>query len=183
LRPIEAYKFENRTKIISKNEKFKEATLIYVFSNRKNTKYIVNVEKFKNSFYILKFHLKKMSSSKNKYNHLTREKDARRIIYTCIEIGLEIYKNNADASFGFIGSPTPKELQRSNTKYLNTKRIKVYKNFASYFFDPKDFVHHFSERISSYLILNKTQLERYPNFMEMVTEMFTESYDIDSLFL
>jgi len=67
---------------------------IYTFTTSKRAHYIVNVEEYRFDVYVVKFHLKSHSNSKWKYNLLTSQHDARRIIYTCVDIGQEIFSRN-----------------------------------------------------------------------------------------
>lgn len=149
---------------------------IYTFKSKHNIKYIVNVEEYEHSVYILKFHTKNASYSAKKYTMLTNKYDSRKIISTCINIGLEIYKENKLASFGFIGSPTIKEIKR-NKKLENTKRFKVYSNFATFFFSPDNFNHLTNKSFSSYLLINKNKLNDISDFSSIIISMFTEIYE------
>jgi len=153
---------------------------MFVFKNRKNTTYIVNVEEYQHHVFIVKFHTKQKSYSKDKYNKLTNEKDARKIIYTCIDIGLDVYKKYPLASFGFIGSPLPKEMERDN-ELDNTKRFKVYRKFAAFFFSPDNFDHSTNSGFSSYLLYNKKHLDQRPTLREDVMSMFDNHFDMDEL--
>ena len=166
-----------------KNTKKGDALLclhIYTFKNRKGTIYIVNVEQYLYDVYIIKFHTKADRSRKEKYNLLTNQKDARRIIYTCIEIGLQIYVTNPNASFGFVGSPIPKELKRES-QLKNTKRFRVYSKFAKFFFSPDNFLHTNNPDFSLYLLLNKKHLESNNTLHEKIMEMFEQHFDLSDL--
>jgi hypothetical protein len=112
---------------------------------------------------------------------LTNEFDARRIIYTCISIGLDIYHRNPRASFAFAGAPTNQELAREE-KYKSTKRLKVYQNFAYFFFDPNQFEHHIGYDLSTYIMYNKRELAKIPNLIGLVTGMFDNMYELNEMF-
>lgn len=146
--------------------------------------YVVNVEEYINSVFVLKFHTKKTGNSKKKYMFLTNKFDARKIIFTCIQIGLEIFKQNEYASFGFLGSPTIKELKQKDKKLFNNKRFKVYSKFAKFFFSPDTFEHVTNRDVSSYLLLNKKQFEQIEDFKNKTIEHFQELYsDPEGMFI
>jgi len=153
----------------------------YSFRTKTNKFYIVNVEEYPHNLYVVKFHLKDHTDSVWRYHNLTHEYDARKIIYTCIEIGLKIYEKNPLASFGFIGCPTQKEAK--TTKLLHTKRFKVYRNFATFFFSPDNFEHSFVTEKSSYLLLNRESKKKNPNIHSDISKMITECWDLDHLFM
>lgn len=117
------------------------STLVYVFKNRKNFVYIVLVEHYKNDVYAIKFFQKNHSDSKQRYLIKTNQFDARRIIKTCVDIGKHVLDGNPLASFVFIGSPTIEEASREQNKLDNTKRYRVYKNYASFYFSSESFIH------------------------------------------
>lgn len=177
---ILGYQVHRANSLKSKDGEASIAIHIYTFKNRKNTLYIVNVEEFLHHVFVLKFHTKSLRNSKNKYNILTNEKDARRVIYTCIEIGNSIYKNNEKASFGFIGSPIPKEKEREN-ELFKTKRFIVYRKFAAFFFSPDNFIHSENQDLSSYLLFNKKHLEEKSSLKDDVISMFKNHFDTNSL--
>lgn len=153
----------------------------YKFVTSRNTLYHVNVEQYKNDIYIVKFFPKKYKGSDNKYFILTYEYDARKIIYTCITIALDIYGNDSNASFGFIGAPTLKEKERE--KILEeTKRFKAYRYFATFFFNPLHFTHITNKNYSTYLLLNNKKTAMNPNYQKKVIDMFEKYYDFDELY-
>jgi len=171
-----------RTTPVKKISKSDSSLLhIYTFKNRKNTQYIINVEEFHNDIFIVKFFTKALRLSNKKFNYLTDEKDARRIIFTCVELATKIYTDNPLASFGFIGSPTPKELNRDN-KFLDTKRFKVYTKFAKFFFSPQNFLHTLNPEYSLYILYNKNHISKNNNLQKEVMEMFEKHFIIEDLF-
>lgn len=178
--PLKGYKFRYCNTIKSHKKSHLLAIHIYSFRNDRGIFYVANVEEYLHGMHVVKFFLKNHAESKKKYNYLSNEGSARRVIYTCVEIGLEIFAKNPFASFGFIGSPTIKELTIS--KLNNSKRFRVYQYFAKFFFSPENFVHSFNQENSSYIILNKKYIdERCPNALNEITEMF--SNDMNSLYL
>ena len=162
----------------------KESPLIreikYSFKNKYNLQYIVNVEQYQYDIFIVKFHLADHSNSKWRYCYLTKQGDARRIIFTCVEIGLEIYSKFPNASFGFIGNPTKKEIKIR--KFDNTKRYKAYQNFAKFFFDPNVFEHIYNNEKSTYILLNRKKKEDTKDLLKSIIKMFETHYDIENIY-
>jgi len=177
---FEGYPFRKSSVIPKRGDPALKATHIYTFTTRKKTRYIVNVDEYKLDVYIVKFFVKSHSSSKSRYSLLTNERDARKIIYTCVEIGNSIYSNNNIASFGFVGSPISEEKRREN-KLFNTKRFRVYKYFALFFFSPDNFEHTTNMNYSSYLLVNKKNIASNPSLKKDIISMFEDNYDMDSL--
>lgn len=179
MQKILSYPFQKKHCIQSKDDA-KIAIHIFVFKNIKKTVYIVNVEQYRHEVFIVKFHTKAMRNAKDKYNRLTNEKDARKIIYTCINIGLSLYTKFPLASFGFIGSPLLEEKKREN-ELLNTKRFRVYRKFAAFFFSPDNFDHSTNTDLSSYILYNKSHLSINTTLKEDVMSMFENYYDTNDL--
>ena len=87
-------------------------TYLYSFKSPKtNMRYIAEVEHYKSDLYAIKFYLKVHQNSKDRFTVLTNLHEARPVIYTCIAILIDIYRQNNKASFAFIGSPSPKEIE------------------------------------------------------------------------
>lgn len=177
---LKGYAFRYCNSIKSQKKDHLKAIHIYSFRNDSNVCYIVNVEEYSHEMHVVKFYLKKYAQSERKYNVETQFGNARRVIYTCIDIGLEIFSRKPLASFGFIGSPTESEL--SSSLLNNTQRFRVYEYFAKFFFSPENFSHSFNIENSSYVILNRNyQNNHCPDAMIQITEMFKK--DIESLHL
>lgn len=104
-------------------------TGIYTFrSTKSNLVYLVRVEHYRMEVYIIKFYLKSNRNSPHKYSLLTNTFEPRRILNTCVNILLDIYRDNPDASFGFIGANLIGESE------ANTKRYRVYKKIVTTYF-------------------------------------------------
>lgn len=155
----------------------------YTFkASPKNLKYIVNVEEYPHNVYVLKFHLKNHTHSKWKYCELTDVGlvPARKILFTCIDIGYQIRSKNELASFGFLGNPTKEEVR---TKHFNkTKRFRVYDNYARFFFSPDTYEHIMDEEKSIYLLLNKKAVAKEPKLLSEITKLFQKNFDLEALF-
>lgn len=109
--------------------------MLYTFkSTKSNLTYIVRVEVYKYHIYAVKFYLKNMQHSKNKYRIATNTYEPRRIINTCINIMLPIYEKDHKASFGFIGA---NGMDENNT--CCTKRYRFYQGLWRHISARKDF--------------------------------------------
>ena len=181
----EGYKFRHCTSNNRVRETYPLKKIhIYKFRNRKDTVYIVHVEEYELNFFAIKFFLQKHRLSKSRYKFLTYEYDARNILDTCIRIGLEVLNKYPNASFGFLGMPTPTEDKRpENEKYFNTKRHRTYLSYTAFFFNPDSFTFHVNKGISSYFLINKQQENLNPNLLNKILDMFTDNYKLEQIFI
>jgi hypothetical protein len=157
---------------------------IYSFRTRYKIEYIVKVEEYDFDMYVVKFFQKSHSNSKNKYNLLVNKKlpcfnDARRVIYTCVEIGKHVYAINPNASFGFIGNQTLKEREKKITE--NTKRFRVYRYFANFYFSPESFQHIMLPSKSVFMLLNQGKLKANKKLFDEITKMFSSMYNMEDI--
>lgn len=169
---LNAYKFDYCSVLPANNPNhYFKAIHTYRFNVDENNCYMVNVEEYDHHVYILKFCLESHQDNKHKFNVLTNigHSEARKVIYTCVQIGLSIYEKNSLASFGFVASPTIDELRK--TGFSNTKRLIIYQYFAQLFFNQENFTHSLTEEQSSYLILNKKYEQQEPGAMQKIAEM------------
>ena len=67
-------------------------------------RYIVEVEMYNGSIYVVKYYANCHAASPNKFNLLLNDEKPAPIIRTCIDIMLRLYQVDPMASFGFIGS-------------------------------------------------------------------------------
>ena len=146
-------------------------TGIYSFrSSKSHLTYIVRVEHYRMDIYIIKFYLKSNRYSPHKYNLLTNTFEPRRIINTCINILLDIFKKDPGASFGFIGA------NRIGESECNTKRYQVYKRIVTTYFTDIYFYHHYNEEKSAYILVNKRKLKEEPGLIQEIEKFFMEIY-------
>jgi len=163
-------------------------THIYIFHTKNNSKgkgkdkYVVNVEEYKHDVFILKFYKQNHSDSKNRYSLLTGEFLARKIIMTCVNIGIHILSQNPNASFGFLGMPTLKEIQRPANKIYNTKRYRVYEKFATFFFQEENFEHNYDINTSAYFMLSIKKRNIDKEIKQKILNMFVDHYTLSNFF-
>jgi len=156
-------------------------TYLYSFKSPKtHMLYIAEVEYYKFDVYAIKFYLKAHRHSKDRFTILTNLHEARPVIYTCIAILTAIFHQNNKASFAFIGSPSPKEIEREKKnprqkKENCTQRFRIYSTLMSTFFSETYFEHRTSSRHSLYLMRNKSS--RYS--LKEIQGMINAIYNID----
>lgn len=106
-------------------------TCLYSFKSPKtHMRYIVEVEHYKFDLYAVKFYLKIHQNSKDRFNVLTNLYEARSVIYTCIAILIDIYKQNNKASFAFSVLLLLKRLREK--KKIPVRRKKIVHNVSGY---------------------------------------------------
>lgn len=140
-------------------------------------RYIAEVEHYKFDLYAIKFYLKVHQNSKDRFTVLTNLYEARPVIYTCIAILIDIYHQNNQASFAFIGSPSPKEIERERRnprqkKENRTQRFRIYSTLMSTFFSETYFEHRNSPRHSLYLMRNKSSHHSLREIQEMINTIY-----------
>jgi len=96
----------------------------------------------------------------------TGAKNFLMILNTITQIIIKTYTSNQNASFGFMGAPTTKELNPKITKkkinsdgtVVKTKRYNTYGIFIKRYFDPTVFDHIELKSSSCYLIKKKSNI-------------------------
>lgn len=145
--------------------------ILYTFkSTKSNLWYIVLVEQYEHDVFAVKFYPKKWSNSEHKYQMLTGTNEPRRIINTCINVMLNIYEKNPNASFGFIGA------NRINESTNETKRYKVYSTIVATYFSNDFFFHKENREKSAYLLINNKSLSSNPTLVKDIEDFFTSQY-------
>lgn len=139
--------------------------------------YLIRVEYHPNNFYVVKFHLKKHQFDPNKYNRLTHNGEATRIIHTCIKLMLQIASRDSRSSFAFIGSNTiDKGCIESE---VETKRFKTYRYVMISYFSDVLFEHKTIPEKSTYIMLRKSELYLTPNLVTN-TELYLADFYSDA---
>ena len=82
-----------------------------------------------------------------------------------------LYKENPRASFGFIGANCENESQE------NTKRYRVYNKIVATQVSENIFKHVENMEKSAYMLINRGELEEYPDLVEEIERTFQELYD------
>jgi hypothetical protein len=144
---------------------------LFTFDDKQNHRYIVRLQEFSYYFFAVKFHLKRDSHNPKKYEILTNYKDATRVIRTCIDIIIYLYKKNPYSSFGFIGNNSADEEKQ------NTTRFRVYKKVMENFFSLEKFYHFKDIKTSAYLLINRDNpdTDLFPKIRDMLLAVYDKS--------
>ena len=124
---------------------------LFTFRDSMSNRYVFEAEEYPFDFYAVKFYLKANALSDKRYNIMTNLHNAPRVIRTCLNIMLDIHRENSNASFGFIGARNTAEKSTANTK-----RFRVYRLIMGSLFSPHTFSHILNEEKSFYLLVNRT---------------------------
>jgi hypothetical protein len=147
---------------------------VYTFRSDRRL-YMCLVELYNENIYVIKYHATQHKSSPNKYRIILNDEKPTRIMRTCINIMLDIYRSVPDASFGFIASHSL-DKKGVEEEVRNNQRFRIYQQLMINTMDPEVFIHRRNKKYSAYLLINKnrapklriTQVERrfaeiYPN--------------------
>jgi hypothetical protein len=123
---------------------------------------------------VIKFYDKNLRNCPDKYNHLTGDREPRRIIMTCINILRSIYENDEKSSFAFVGTNCIGEPKK------NSKRFRVYKTIVTTQFGGDTFAHFINEDNSAYLLLRQAELEANKNLLNDIQDHFHTVYEFSN---
>jgi hypothetical protein len=165
------YPFRLATKQFVQHEYPLIEKLIYTFKTDKSRKYIVDIHRYEYRVYVIKFHAKSHSNSKEKYNFVLNDFDISRVLKTVLNIALEIFKNDPMASFAFVGARKADEPSNAS----KTQRFRVYKRVSEYFLGNVTFQHTYEERSNCYLVVNKRNANPQ-DMSELIIDMFAKLF-------
>lgn len=83
---------------------------------------------------------------------------------------MDIYREDPDASFGFIGA------NLIGKSEANTKRYRVYKKIVTTYMGAETFHHHYNVEKSAYTLVNKRKLKENPSLIAQIEQFFTDIY-------
>lgn len=153
---------------------------VYSFLNKNSQKYIVHIHEYEQKVFIIKFYLNKHKNHPDKYNLVVHEFDFGRTLRTILNITMEVLQKEPLASFAFvgvhkIGSPdTPITEVKSQE---NNQRYRVYKQVTENFFGQATFLHGYSGKTNSYLLVNRSNNdpeEMYKSIVQMFSNQFQD---------
>jgi len=150
---------------------------VYGFRTERR-RYVVRVERYQMSIYIIKFHAVCHSASNEKYNLLFNDEKPAPIIMTCVRMMLDFYNSDSGASFGFIGSNSSNKRRRGllvTEAKDNTQRFRIYQTVMFSFFGSETFEHSRNIKHSAYLLINRRNAE-IEDFRIRSEKMFKELY-------
>jgi len=97
----------------------------YKVKTSKNKPYFIEVNEFEHNVFMIKFHPKNLTHSKDRYKMRNQKTfELTRLISTCIKLAFEILSDNPDATFGFIGQWDDVDVER---KSKVSQRFRIYK--------------------------------------------------------
>lgn len=126
-------------------------------SAKSNKRYIVEVERFSNSFLGIKFYWKGVRLSKDRYSLLTNDFEPRRIIMSCIDIMITYFNNGYDVSFGFVAAPDLNE--DGSVNHSINRRFRFYRNLMLTIFGSNTFIQAYDKQNAVYLLINRKKFE------------------------
>jgi hypothetical protein len=143
----------------------------YTFVTRTGKAYVVLVQRYDYGINVVKFYAKKDEKSKGqkKFQVLTHEGDALKIIGTCLAIMLAIREKEPFANFAFQG------INSAHETIENTQRFRIYSYLFKNTFDPAEYTHVQDESKSAYMIVHHTC--PMPEYLDKVSKMFNDYYD------
>lgn len=150
---------------------------IFTFKNLYNDIVILEVFKYNDNVYVIKFFLKKHKLSKSKYSFQystpflqskgfnSGVKNFLKTLDTVLTIGREYSINDKLASFGFMGAPKPNELLKRDeldVTIADTTRYSIYKSYSLRYFNPEQFTFIDSKTASIFFIRNERNKNNLP---------------------
>ncbi|MBD1433531.1 hypothetical protein H8B06_11880 [Sphingobacterium sp. DN00404] len=172
------YKFRKASVSCDMTRPFIKQIIKYVFQlddiTEKKYIYIVEAELYDYNIYAIKYYPKVLKQHKYKYNILTEQHKANRIIATCMHIIFDIVNRDPFANIGFLASRTSDALGDYKEELRLTKRFRIYAQAFIDFFGPKTYSHFPDKNTSTYLLINnKNNVQEIKKCSE---DMFTKIY-------
>lgn len=139
--------------------------------------YLVEIEVYPDNLHVIKFYPKRFKGHKHRFNLLTGDNLASRIIATCVYIIGDILSKNPSANFGFLGSRSMSSNYELIEHRSRTKRFRIYQQACVDYFGPDSFSHYPDPLNSSYLIINNKN-EDIKGIVKRSKRMFEEIFPL-----
>ncbi|MBD2753776.1 hypothetical protein IC230_12800 [Spirosoma sp. BT704] len=140
-------------------------THLFRFKDSKNHAYIIRAEKYPHEVYAIKFHLKAHRLSAKKYSFFTKLNTSIRVLSTCLNVMVGLYRKNPLASFIVVGANS------INEEESNTKRFRLYSQILGSLFPPNKFKHDPQAEKSIYLMVNTSGLIKDDDLSNKIIRM------------
>lgn len=140
-------------------------------STKSNHTYIVRLEKYEQNAYCVKFYDKAVSDSKNKYSLRNNTFEPRTILYTIINIMMDVHAKDPKASFFFVGAEDERD-----EGAVSTRRYSLYRKFTASAIGNMVFDHFRVNRLSLYILVNKTYVSDTYAFAKNIEQKVSELY-------
>lgn len=152
---LEGYSFIFQMNDYSCSDDLLEYALQYRFkSTKSNHTYIVRVERYREHIYCIKFYDKANALSRNKYSLRTATFEPRKIVSSVLNIMLDVYEHDRQASFFFVGAEDEKDVAGKSTRRFN-----FYADFVLSVISDKFFWHFRVDALSLYVLVNKESVD------------------------
>lgn len=136
--------------------------------------YIVEIEEYDFDLHVIKYYPKSLKNHKLKFNLLTKQAKAGRIIATCLHIILDFIKRKPRANIGFIGARITDLHGNFSEGVRLTKRFRIYSQVFQDFFGTTTYEHLSDINTSTYLLVNKRH--DVPAVAKGIQEMLVRVY-------
>lgn len=168
---LEGYPFIFQMNDRSCSDHLLEYTMQYRFkSSKSNHTYIVRVERYIEHTYCVKFFDKANILSNNKFSLRTGTFEPRKIVSTVLNIMLDVYKRDIEASFFFIGAEDEKDVQGKSTRRFN-----FYADFVLSVISDKVFWHYRNDPLSLYVLINKRSVHDAEAHVNRISKYVAEA--------
>jgi hypothetical protein len=144
----------------------------YRFQARKR-KYLVTLEEYSFGVYAIKFCGLKDRKSKKAYSYIYNDGDSLKVISTCLQIMLDMWRNHPGISFAFYAVPRTEEDKREDKR----TRYRIYENIMLNLFSPHYFKHYMDPNANVYVLLNRS-VKRKKQVIEKIGGFLLAEYDV-----
>jgi len=142
----------------------------YGFDCRHGRRYTIWAEHYPYDIFAIKFFLRSHIHSPRRFKMLTGLNDPFRVFSTCVQVMVDLRKEEPGCSFAFIATSLVKEGEN------NTKRLKVYRKIMETLFSPTNYIHYIYEPKSAYLLLNRHT--QHGDILKKAEKMFNKVFDL-----
>ena len=168
---LDGYPFIFQMNDRSYSDELLEYVLQYRFkSSKSNHTYIVRVERYVEHTYCVKFFDKANMLSDDKYSLRTATFEPRKIVGTVLNVMLDVYKQDQDASFFFIGAEEEKDVPGKATRRFN-----FYADFVLSVISDRNFMHYRNDLLSLYMLINKDSVKDVETHVRRINRYVTEA--------
>ena len=151
---------------------------IYTFITDKKQKYIIRAEMYGENTFTIKYYASIHKSLDDKYNRLTNQFDAHKIIKTCMNVFVILIEKYPDASFAINGSRTIDVANDKIERKERNQRFRIYSFVIDNFIGRKTFEHYVFPEISSYILVNRANKDINAH-KDRIKEYFVDMFEFD----
>lgn len=155
---------------------------IYTFiSTSTQLKYVLWADYHDHDFFAIKFYAQKDSKCDHKFSKIINKGDTSNILITCVKVIPTLLETHPKASFGFVGARSLDKKSGTVESHIKTQRYRIYTSLVSTVIKTKTFDHYDYEKISGYILINKTHgdtSEKEKRIKDMLISTYQEIFDI-----